>query len=260
MEKKGFSKKFVNLLGKFSIAKDGIIFHKTNSKFLFIVFGGAANKVAGERPLVFINYLKNAGCDVIFLRDFEKSWYHLGVNTVGGNIDEVAEFLKKTANEYETVITWGNSMGGYASILFSSLINADMCFSFVPQTFIDEKNRKIFGDRDNKQKSKICSISTTPQYFDLKNYLQTKITNQEKTKFYVFYGTKSRLDKIHTERMKVLNSFYIFGIEGSDHLAAQTLKKMGFIENLINKITESKNSTTITDFLRTKNFLNELQN
>jgi len=60
--------------------------------------------------------------------------------------------------------------------------------------------------------------------------------------------------------MKDLNSFYIFGIEDSDHLAAQTLKKMGFIENLINKITESKNSTTVIDFLRTKNFLNELQN
>jgi len=253
-------KKFLNRLGKLSLDKKGIIFHKTNSKFLFIVFGGVANKVAGERPLVFINYLKNAGYDVIFLRDFEKSWYHLGVNTAGGNIDEVAEFLKKTAKEYGTVITWGNSMGGYASILFGSLINADMCFAFVPQTFIDEKNRRIFGDRDNKQKSKICTISTTPQYFDLKNYLNTKITNLEKTKFYVFYSIENRLDKIHSERMKDLNSFYIFEIEGSHRSAAQTLKKIGFIENLINKIKESNNSTTIIDFLRTKNFLNELQN
>jgi len=186
MEKKGLSKKFVNFLGKLSKDKDGIIFQKTNSKFLFIVFGGAANKVAGERPLVFINYLKNAGCDVIFLRDFEKSWYHLGVNTVGNNIDEVAEFLKKTTNEYETVITWGNSMGGFASILFGSLINADMSFSFVPQTFIDEKNRKIFGDRDDKQKSKICSISTTPQYFDLKNYLQSKKNKSRENKILCF--------------------------------------------------------------------------
>ena len=65
-------------------------------------------------------------------------------------------------------------MGGYASILFGSLIGTDMCFSFGPQTYIDQKNRDTFVERFYEEKSKVCAASKTPQYFDLRNYLKTQ--------------------------------------------------------------------------------------
>ena len=50
--------------------KQGIIYHKAGSKFLFIIFGSYDHKIGRQRPLVLINFLKDSGCDVIFLRDF----------------------------------------------------------------------------------------------------------------------------------------------------------------------------------------------
>ena len=216
-KRKTFLKKYIKILSRIIDDKEGIIddkegiiYHKAGSKFLFIIFGGYVHKIVEQRRLVFINFLKDSGCDIIFLRDFENSWYHFGVSNVGEDIDVVAKYLKNVSKEYETVITWGSSMGGYASILFGSLIGTDMCFSFSPQTYIDQKNRDAFGDRLYEQKSKVCAASKTPQYFDLRNYLKNQ--TQNKTKYYIFYGLESGLDKIHAERMRGFSSFHLFGI------------------------------------------------
>jgi len=146
-------------------------------------------------------------------------------------------------------------MGGYASILFGSLIGADMCFSFGPQTFIDQKNRDAFGDRFYEQKSKVCAASKTPQYFDLRNYLKNQ--TQNKTKYYIFYGLESRLDKNHAERMRGFSSFHLFGIIGGDHFLRKIAQGLG-LKELVQEIIESKNSETITNYLRSQDFLSEI--
>jgi len=254
-KRKTFLKKSNKILSRIIDGKEGIIYHEVGSKFLFIIFGGFAHKIMGQRPLVLINFLKDSGWDVIFLRDFKNSWYHFGVSNVGEDIDVVAKYLKNVSKEYETVITLGNSMGGYASILFGSLIGADMCFSFGPQTFIDQKNRDAFGERFSEQKSKVRATSKTPQYFDLRNYLKKQ--TQNKTKYYIFYGLESRLDKIHAERIRGFGSFHLFGILGEHHISEKTAQKLG-LKELVQEIIESKNSETITNYLRSKDFLSEI--
>jgi esterase/lipase len=49
-------------------------------------------------------------------------------------------------NKYDNICFIGNSMGGYAAILFGTLLNIDNIISFAPQTFIDKFNLFLYFD------------------------------------------------------------------------------------------------------------------
>jgi hypothetical protein len=65
----------------------------------------------------------------IFIRDVKKQWYLAGVNSEMNSIEKVFEFLKKETQGYD-VITLGSSAGGYAAVLFGSMLKAHAIYSF----------------------------------------------------------------------------------------------------------------------------------
>ena len=68
----------------------------------------------------------------IFVRDIFKQWYLGGINSTINTAEKIKSFLLKETNGYD-VITVGSSAGGYAAILFGSLINAKLAITFNPQ-------------------------------------------------------------------------------------------------------------------------------
>ena len=62
--------------------------------------------------------------DVLYLRNQNK-WYLGGLNGIGKNINHTIAFLKKEFAKYDKVICIGNSAGGYASLLFGSLLKVN---------------------------------------------------------------------------------------------------------------------------------------
>ena len=58
----------------------------------------------------------------IFIRDVFKQWYLAGINAKIDSPEKLAAFLKQETQDYTNVITLGSSAGGYAAILYGSLI------------------------------------------------------------------------------------------------------------------------------------------
>lgn len=108
--------------------------HKNDK--LIVSFGGARiNKMqkfesADTLNKMFPEYSK------LFIIDRKSCWYHKGIQGKSQCIETTLEYLKNIINLYTEVTFIGVSMGGYAAILFGSLLNVKRVIAFIPQTIL----------------------------------------------------------------------------------------------------------------------------
>ena len=122
----------------------------------------------------------------IFIRDNKKQWYLEGINNDINSIEKLEVFLKSETKGYKTIMI-GSSAGGYAAVLFGSLLKSEYIISFNGQfQFYDllktssaDIDPVIFRNRDNKIINK---------FYSLKSY----INNPEK----VFYFWSKKVNGI----------------------------------------------------------------
>ncbi len=214
-----------------------ILIEKTGSENLLVTFGGI-NRGLGIPVFEFFNSLKEINCDKLFLRDFKQAWYHNGINENINNVDYIRKFLQKIIhdNNYTKTCFLGNSMGGYAAILFGTMINVNTIISFAPQTFIDKWNRyRNFDTRWKKQLSMVyTNTNKNTKYFDLKKYLKTLPAFSGSITIY--YCPKQRLDKIHAERLKGCAEITLVKIDDGGHDVVKTLRDTGELKSVITKV------------------------
>jgi esterase/lipase len=210
--------------------KDFLIEKDDTKKPLIITFGGIANGLAG--PIFeFKNLLKeNIDCHKIFIKDSNQSWYHKGANGLGNNINELKNDIEKLIEKinYSEIITIGASMGGYASLLFGSLLKVNSIISFVPQTFIDKETRK--KHKDNRWSEQMKSVHENNQnYYNLINLNFTNINTK------IIYGKTDLLDTIHAKRMNKHKSIEIIKYNANHQSIFKKLKKDNQLINIIKK-------------------------
>ena len=107
-----------------------------NNKKLIVSF--ASNQHDGferKTSLMKLKYERN-DFDVLYLRNCNR-WYLGGLSGIGKTINHTIAFLKKEFSKYNNVITAGSSAGGYASILFGSVCNANTVIATKPQTDLE---------------------------------------------------------------------------------------------------------------------------
>ena len=122
----------------------------------------------------------------IFIRDIKKQWYLTGINSTINSPQLLLEFLKNETIGCSITLV-GSSAGGFASVLYGSLLNADKVYSFNGQFEIYsllEKSSPIidpllFKFRTDNEKR---------PFFDTKPYLNTK------TKVFYFNSINSSWD------------------------------------------------------------------
>ena len=111
----------------------------------------------------FFNYLPNnfKNVDLHFYGDLDEYCYHKGIQGISHNIESTVKYLKeKINNRYKKVIFMGLSGGGYAAILFGSLLNVDHVIAFFPTTILVQ-NRENY---DKKYKDLRPYINKITQY------------------------------------------------------------------------------------------------
>lgn len=74
--------------------------------------------------------------DVLFLRN-QLEWYLGGLKGIGEDINCTIAFLKKEFAKYNDILCIGSSAGGYASLLFGSLLNVNKVIAINPQTDLE---------------------------------------------------------------------------------------------------------------------------
>lgn len=152
-------------------------FYKINvidSDTLIISFAGH-NKIFGRlQSFEFVNFLnKNfKNIDKHFYIDKFVVSYHQGISGITNNIDETVEYLKNEIQKYKKIIFIGVSSGGYAAILFGSLLNITNVVAFMPQTIlrnkqnVDEKYRDISKYINNTTKYYIYGDVSIQDVYD----------------------------------------------------------------------------------------------
>jgi hypothetical protein len=107
-----------------------------NSKNLIVSFAsnGSPKKDFFQRKksLMKLKYELN-NFDVLYLRNQNK-WYLGGLKGIGKNINHTIAFLKKEFAKYDKVCCTGDSAGGYASLLFGSLLKVNKVITTDAQT------------------------------------------------------------------------------------------------------------------------------
>jgi hypothetical protein len=131
-----------------------------DSDTLIVSFAGNAKKFGGIDRFEFVQFLEKhfPQLNRQFYIDEKTHVYHKGILGISNNIDETVYYLKNEIEKYKNVIFLGNSAGGYAAILFGSLLNITSVIAFVPQTIlrnpsnVDEKYRDISKYINNSTK------------------------------------------------------------------------------------------------------------
>jgi hypothetical protein len=130
------------------------------SKTLIVSFAGHGLLYGGVPRIEFSKFLKQhfSHIDAQFYVDYNCKSYHKGIQGISNNIDETVDYLKDKFKHYERVICLGASAGGYAAMLFGSLLNVDTVIAFIPQTTLRSK------ERDEKYRDIAPHINTSTKY------------------------------------------------------------------------------------------------
>ena len=122
----------------------------------------------------------------IFIRDIRKQWYIGGINSRINSPLKLSEFLKKETDGYR-VFCVGSSAGGFAAILFGSLLKVDRVYAFNAQL-----NLNVTLKRSNRITDPILHEKATDNecniFYDL-----SKELNQH-TDYYYFQSCHSEID------------------------------------------------------------------
>ena len=148
-----------------------------NSKNLIVCFAGNAHKgFERKTSLMTLKYERN-DFDVLYLRNFIK-WYLGGLNGIGKNINHTLAFLKKEFFNYDKVVCTGISAGGYASLLFGSLLKVNQVIAIDAQTDLQycvDSLTNIIGKQNLIKRSKECPI-TWSKYNKIINVLNDVVS------------------------------------------------------------------------------------
>ena len=195
-------------------------------KPLLIAFGGISGPI-GMPPFEFFNLARNLDVNKIYLRDLSQTWYHSGLPGISKNIDETASFLKGKIDESgaDKVVVVGNSMGGYAAIIFGILIKADIVHAFSPHTFIKDANFI-------RSKEQIRNVHNNfyNKYFDL--YEVMKLHNNL-GEFNIYYDSKDKIDKKHAMHLNSSQNITLHSFRGGGHCLIKVLRDSGELQNIV---------------------------
>jgi hypothetical protein len=207
------------------------------SDIVLIAFSGILGGYGGMPVFEFSRVLSRFAVKKIFIRDVSQAWYQNGLPGVGENVDQIADYLQKRISEANghRVITLGNSMGGYAALLFGWLLQADEAYAFSPQTFIDVKQRLLRLDfRWQREIRKIHRDGrSTRKYMDLVRVFRSQ--PRASTECHVYYCSESRLDRCHAKRMGCFPNVVLHAHEAGGHMLVKLLRDIGYLDTLLSQ-------------------------
>lgn len=179
----------------------------------------------------------------ILVRDCSNSWYHREIPGLGRHVDEVANSLRRMVQAIgpSKVITIGQSMGGYAAIMFGALLQVDRVLAFGPLSFLCPKQAITYHDR--RWLSVMLDLEQNPpavRYLDLPSLCKQK---GEKPEMHLFFGTKPdvgahesvNLDVLHALRFQSLPHCHLHPYPDADHTIVKYLIDTGQINDLLGK-------------------------
>jgi hypothetical protein len=201
------------------------------SSTLLIAFGGM-DSAFGMPPFEFQRVTGETQTKRLFVRDLIGAWYHRGLTGTG--LMEVRDFLEReiAASEAERVVMVGTSAGGYAAMLFGTLLQASVVLSFSPQTTIDIDDLHRMGDRrwDDQLRPLAKAEQLDTDWLDLSALLSSY---NGVTRYRLFVDNTFDLDRRHVDRLLPNEHLRVYRFGHGSHRLANRLRKKGVLSLIL---------------------------
>lgn len=215
-----------------------------DSNTLLLCFGGLALGI-GVPPYEFQKTLRSLDAKTMFVRDLDQAWYHRGVVGMGTSLTSAAEGLEIQIkrSKVNRLITLGNSSGGYAALLFGSMLGADQVLSFAPQTALGPISRLRIGEyRWPRQIARVYASSTaSASQFNLRKTL----TSPNFGSANVYFSSDHRLDRAYAENVETVPRVNkVAYTDRGGHALIRSLKEDGSLDSMLQQVVDGANPQT----------------
>jgi hypothetical protein len=207
---------------------------ESESETLLLTFGGMKS-LAGLASFEFVALTETMPVKRMFVRDPRQSWYHRGMPQHGATLASVAESLGDLVEGAgaKRLVVAGNSAGGYAALLFGTLLGADLVLAFAPQTTIDPKILGEMGDHrwDEMLAPLIKHGALEPHWTDLRAALPG--ARLADTRYKIFFDEHTTHDRLHAERLSGLEGARLYRFGRGGHVLVRHLRDVGALDRLL---------------------------
>lgn len=208
----------------------------SSSRTLLLAFGGL-NRQIGIPPFEFLSLTGGIPVKRMFVRDVHQAWYHRGMPGHGENIEGVAESLRGLIAEHdvERLVVAGNSAGGYAALLFGTLLEADTVLCFSPQSTLDLDELAQMGDSrwDDHLMPLTADGALDRRWIHLGSALPQARRPQARTRYRVFFDHSLQVDRLHAERLAGLDGMRLYRFGHGGHYLVRMLRDSGALEHIL---------------------------
>lgn len=205
-----------------------------DSRTLLIAFGGLQGRLAMP-AFEFFNSTRGIPVKRVFVRDLRQAWYHRGLSGEEATLMDVVDSLREliARSEVERLVVIGNSAGGYAALVFGTLLGADTVVCFSPQTVLDlEVWREMKDARwEGELRPLVESKALDTHWTDLRSALP--VARSKDTRYMVFFDTRERLDRLHAERLAGIAGVRLYRLGRGGHMVPLWLRKCGALERVM---------------------------
>jgi pimeloyl-ACP methyl ester carboxylesterase len=204
------------------------------SSTLLIAFGGMRGRI-GMPPFEFLKLTGEIPVKRLFVRDLRQAWYHEGLPPNGRGLLDVADDLRGliAADDVQRLVVTGNSAGGYAALVFGTLLGADTVLCFAPQTILDLDELAAMDDHrwDESLRRVTATGSLDPAWVDLRSALPRALNG--KTRYGVFFDDTLRQDRLHAERLEGIEGLRLYRFGRGSHHLVRSLRDSGALARLL---------------------------
>lgn len=153
--------------------------------------------------------------EVIFIRDPRRGWYNLPIDGLSQDADELCEQIARRVRNYprDRITMSGSSMGGYAALLFGTMLGVGRIVAIAPQIIL---------------RPELVHCPKSPaKYDDLTPLIAGK---PKATQIDIWYGAESYLDLFNILRIEQTPTVRLHAVSGAMHNILATLKRRGQME------------------------------
>jgi pimeloyl-ACP methyl ester carboxylesterase len=207
-----------------------------SSSTLLIAFGGMRGQL-GMPPFEFFKATGGIPVKRLFVRDLRQAWYHRGIPGHGSGIEEVAASLRELLDRHEVdrLVVAGNSAGGYAALLFGTLLGADTVLGFAPQTVIELDALAEMDDHrwDDQIRELLVDGGLDPRFTDLRRALPD--VRRGETRYELYFDDTFETDRLQAERLAELDGVELHRMQGGAHSIARDMRESGELERVLQR-------------------------
>jgi hypothetical protein len=205
-----------------------------DSRTLLIAFGGMRGQL-GMPPFEFFKATGGIPVKRLFVRDLRQAWYHRGIPGHGSTIEAVGESLGELVASHgvDRLVAVGNSAGGYAALLFGTLLGADTVLCFAPQTVLELDVLADMGDHrwDEQLRELVADGGLDTRWTDLRRALPG--IRRSDTRYELYFDDSFTIDRLHAERVGELEGARLHRLDGGAHGIAREMRRSGELESIL---------------------------